>query len=91
MFCGSLFDDNEARYKKIKTHINEFVIVQFGISVFYVNADSTEYTCDVFTVYLFPRTSGRKDTSLKFQASSLEFLSRYNFDFNKVDSATYII
>jgi len=65
------------------------VIIQFGVSVFSLDPETGNYVSEVFTIYLFPGTTGRKDSSLKFQASSVEFLCRYQFDFNKVNFIKY--
>jgi hypothetical protein len=81
---SSLFNDSAARYAKIKQQIGDFTIVQIGISFFFVDADSGQWTAEVFTVYLVPSTTGGRDATIKFQASAVEFLTRYKFDYDRV-------
>jgi poly(A)-specific ribonuclease len=65
----------------MKSHIKNYVIIQFGLAAFHFNETTNSYSADVFNVYLFPRL----DVSFKFQSTSVQFLCRYNFDFNKVN------
>ncbi|CAB3386361.1 Hypothetical predicted protein [Cloeon dipterum] len=74
----------EQRYLKLRGHIREFCVVQVGVSIFRKDAESGGYTSQVFSIYLFPSTNGGNDVQIRFQASSIEFLTRYNFDFNKM-------
>lgn len=89
LYYSSLFDSNKARYKKMKSHIKNYVIIQFGLAAFHYDETTNSYSADVFNVYLFPRSFSTADVSFKFQSTSVQFLCRYNFDFNKVNFITY--
>ena len=80
----SLFDNNEARYQKLKSHIEHYIIIQYGLSIFHYDEATNTYDADVFNIYLLPHAFGAVDRPFRFQSSSVEFLCRYKFDFNKV-------
>ncbi|KAF4529283.1 hypothetical protein B566_EDAN017713, partial [Ephemera danica] len=79
----SLFDSNEERYVKMKSHISGFSIIQYGLSAFQYDAATNSYSADVYNIYLFPRSMGLGMTGLHFQSGAVEFLCRHGFDFNK--------
>ncbi|XP_012149652.1 pre-piRNA 3'-exonuclease trimmer isoform X2 [Megachile rotundata] len=80
----SFFDSLDARYKKLKDTIENFTIIQYGITVFHHAIDMNLYDADCFTFYLLPRSLPLKNKQLTWQVDALEFLSRHNFDFNKL-------
>ncbi|ESO97720.1 hypothetical protein LOTGIDRAFT_152814 [Lottia gigantea] len=88
---ASLFDTSDERYVKLKKNVSEFTMSQIGISAF-VNKESYRYEAHTFNFYLFPTAFGSFDVRFKCQASSLSFLCRYNFDFNKFvyDGVSYL-
>ncbi|XP_064619923.1 poly(A)-specific ribonuclease PNLDC1-like [Lineus longissimus] len=80
----SLFDTGEARYKKVRRSVLQIAPSQMGVSVF-INQkqQKTKYTSHTFNIYLIPQSFGPVDQRFLCQASSLEFLCKHNFDFNK--------
>ena len=62
----------------------ESTIIQLGLSIF--TEKSHEYTAETYNFYLCPRSFGSLDKRFLCQASSLEFLSRHHFDFQKTYS-----
>jgi poly(A)-specific ribonuclease len=58
---------------------------QFGLSIFISDSSSNSYTAHTYNFYICPRSFGGLDPRFVCQASSLEFLSSHNFDFNKVN------
>ncbi|XP_031560236.1 poly(A)-specific ribonuclease PNLDC1-like [Actinia tenebrosa] len=82
--CPSLFDEAKTRYKKLKKSISQFVICQFGLCAFVEIPDQpNRYQAYAFNFYLFQPSFGPVDCRFLCQASSLHFLSKHNFDFNK--------
>lgn len=83
-FSPSLFDTGNERYDKVRQNIGQFIIIEAGITTFRFVQDQNKYEADKYTFYLFPRSFSSIDSKFMCQASSLEFLSQHNFDFNKV-------
>ncbi|XP_077996074.1 poly(A)-specific ribonuclease PNLDC1-like isoform X2 [Glandiceps talaboti] len=79
----SLFDTPEDRYKKLKRTTTQFTVCQFGLSAFVKHPDHNKYEAYTYNFYLFPIACSTVDVLFSCQASSLEFLCRHNFDFNK--------
>jgi len=80
---NSLFDDGERRYKKLLASTTQGIMSQFGLSLFKHNKPNNQYEVKTYNFFLFPRSFASIDDRFVFQASSCEFLMRYNFDFNK--------
>ncbi|GJQ71255.1 hypothetical protein Trydic_g10995 [Trypoxylus dichotomus] len=80
---NSLFDTPNERYQKLRTLCEQIVPMQIGISAFSFNAGDNSYTADMYTFYVFPKKFYNINSTFVFQASSLQFLCSYNFDFNK--------
>lgn len=78
----SLFDTTEDRYQKLKSSMSEFTITQIGLSA-YKRRDKNSYIATTFNFYLYPPTFGPVDARFLVQASSFQFLCKYDFDFNK--------
>lgn len=80
-----LFDSPSDRYVKLKKKLDKFIVLQFGLSTFHYNRDLNQYDANAYKFHVFPRSFG-EDIDPKFlsQASSFEFLCKFNFDFNKV-------
>uniref|UniRef100_A0A1B6DB48 Uncharacterized protein n=1 Tax=Clastoptera arizonana TaxID=38151 RepID=A0A1B6DB48_9HEMI len=83
-FKRSLFDSGKENYLKMKHGIEQFIIFQFGLSVYHFNRERNEYAADIYNFYIFPHSFGSVDHKFLCQSSSWEFLCRYNFDFNMV-------
>ena len=83
----SLKDSANERYKKLKKSIQLFSAIQIGLSTFRYCNEQKAFISDSYNFYLFPRNYGLSaDLINSFQTSSVEFLCKYEFDFNKVDA-----
>ncbi|RVE48606.1 hypothetical protein evm_006795 [Chilo suppressalis] len=82
-FQHSLFDTNEDRYNKIKTEVSKMLMTQIGLTMFQYDRDIDTYVAVGYTFHLCPQVFGEIDQSFIFQASTLKFLCKHNFDFNK--------
>ena len=80
---NSLFDNVEERFKKLAHPAIDSVISQFGLSMFEQDLDTNKYIARTYNFFICPRSFASVDDRFGCQASSLEFLMRYNFDFNK--------
>ncbi|KAK1120281.1 hypothetical protein K0M31_012641 [Melipona bicolor] len=79
----SLFDTLNDRYETLKKNIQQFAIVQFGIGTFHHIPFENAYKTKCFNFYLFPKSVLLKNRKLSWQVTSLNFLCKHNFDFNK--------
>ncbi|XP_027208693.2 poly(A)-specific ribonuclease PNLDC1 isoform X2 [Penaeus vannamei] len=82
-FKGSLFDDGLQRYQKLSCNIRKFMICQMGMAVFKGIPHTNGYTVTSYNFYLRPHSCTSFDPTFMCQTSSLEFLQRFKFDFNK--------
>ncbi|PZC81702.1 hypothetical protein B5X24_HaOG212146 [Helicoverpa armigera] len=82
-FKHRLFDTSEERYDKLKTKVSNMIMTQVGLTMFQYNRDLDSYTATGYTFHLCPQVFGDIDQSFIFQASTLNFLCKHNFDFNK--------
>ncbi|RWR99790.1 poly(A)-specific ribonuclease PARN-like protein, partial [Leptotrombidium deliense] len=87
----NLYDTIDERYQKLKKNALGYSVIQFGLSCFIRDTDSSgecKYNCRSFNFYIFPyKTSAnvkRKDDSFLIQPSAFAFLSANGFDFNKL-------
>ncbi|XP_071152162.1 poly(A)-specific ribonuclease PNLDC1-like, partial [Mytilus edulis] len=90
---STLFDTSEERYAKLRRTISNITICQIGVSAFVKDPDSeNKYIAHTFNFYLYPPVFGPVDVRFTCQASSLRFLCKYNFDFNKFiyDGISYL-
>lgn len=88
----SLKDNADHRYKKLKKSIQLFTTVQVGVSTFRYCNEQKSFISDSYNFYLFPRHYGLNCDSINsFQSSSVEFLCKYEFDFNKVCTSYLLI
>ncbi|OWK01925.1 hypothetical protein Celaphus_00019157 [Cervus elaphus hippelaphus] len=80
----SLFDLPSEWYLKTRQSIQQFTICQIGLSVFSsIEGESNKYVAHSCNFFLFPTTFGVLDSEFSFQASSVQFLNQYGFDYNK--------
>nr|KAF6507284.1 PARN like, ribonuclease domain containing 1 [Rousettus aegyptiacus] len=80
----SLFDLPSEWYLKTRQSIQQFTICQIGLSVFSsIEGESNKYVAHSYNFFLFPTTFGILDSEFSFQASSVQFLNQYGFDYNK--------
>ncbi|CAH2073510.1 unnamed protein product, partial [Iphiclides podalirius] len=82
-FKHRLFDTNEERYDKIKTEVSKMIMTQVGLNMFQYDRESDSYVSVGYTFHLCPQVVGDIDQSFIFQASTLKFLCKHNFNFNK--------
>ncbi|KYN27188.1 Poly(A)-specific ribonuclease PARN [Trachymyrmex cornetzi] len=83
---GSQFDTPAQYYSKIRTGSMNFLLMQFGLSVFTHNPDTHKYSQRSYNFYVFPKPINRQVTDTRFmcQSSSIIFLANKDFDFNKL-------
>ncbi|XP_076782776.1 poly(A)-specific ribonuclease PNLDC1 isoform X2 [Arvicanthis niloticus] len=80
----SLFDLPSEWYLKTRQSVQQFTICQIGLSVFSsIKGESNKYVAHSCNFFLFPTTFGILDSEFSFQASSVQFLNQYGFDYNK--------
>ena len=79
----SLFDDVNQRYRKLSQPSVHSIISQLGVSIFQQEPATNTFTVRTFNLYVAPRSLASVDETFACSTSSLEFLMRYNFDFNK--------
>ncbi|XP_077526527.1 poly(A)-specific ribonuclease PARN-like isoform X2 [Haemaphysalis longicornis] len=88
------FDIPEERYEKLRETAQGFLVVQVGLCAFKFVKEKHGYEYKAFNVYTFPKQTirGAPDRVFQCQASSLHFLTRNGFDFNKLFSqgTTYL-
>lgn len=78
---GSYLDEIEDRYQEMLSSSRAFVINQFGLSAFVWEGGA--YRARTFNFYIFPRPFEGSDKRFVCQSSSMAFLARCGFDFNK--------
>ncbi|XP_042843396.1 poly(A)-specific ribonuclease PNLDC1 isoform X5 [Panthera tigris] len=84
LFFHSLFDLPSEWYLKTRQSVQQFTICQIGLSVFSsIEGESNKYVAHSCNFFLFPTTFGVLDSEFSFQASSVQFLNQYGFDYNK--------
>nr|XP_036881893.1 poly(A)-specific ribonuclease PNLDC1 [Manis javanica] len=80
----SLFDLPSDWYLKTRQNVQKFTICQIGLSMFSsIEGESNKYVAHSCNFFLFPTTFGTLDSEFSFQASSVQFLNQYGFDYNK--------
>ncbi|XP_076029593.1 pre-piRNA 3'-exonuclease trimmer-like [Oratosquilla oratoria] len=82
-FKSNLFDDGAKRFHKLSKSTQKFTICQLGMSLYAGTLDSNAYNVTTYNFYLCPSSLASHDETFLCQASSLEFLKKYKFDFNK--------
>lgn len=80
---NSLFDSINERYEKQRSSIRPYIIIQFGITAFQRIQHENQYTAEAFNFFLLPRSIPSKNRQFVWQVAALEFLTAYEFDFNK--------
>ncbi|XP_012615118.1 poly(A)-specific ribonuclease PNLDC1 isoform X2 [Microcebus murinus] len=80
----SLFDLPSEWYIKTRQSVQQFTICQIGLSVFSsMEREANKYVAHSCNFFLFPTTFGILDSEFSFQASSVQFLNHYGFNYNK--------
>ncbi|XP_023316905.1 poly(A)-specific ribonuclease PARN-like isoform X1 [Trichogramma pretiosum] len=83
---ATAFDTPAQYYQKLRTGSMNFLLVQFGLSVFTHDKWDNKYSQRSYNFYVFPKPFDRSSTDCRFmcQASSIAFLVSQGFDFNKL-------
>ncbi|XP_050246427.1 poly(A)-specific ribonuclease PARN-like isoform X2 [Quercus robur] len=79
------FDRSDVRYLKVKDSAEKFAVVQFGVCPFRWDSSKLSFIAHPHNFYVFPRQEVPIDgPSYEFlwQTTSIEFLAKYQFDFN---------
>lgn len=79
-------DELSTRYSKLKTCVQEFTIIQYGVCAFKRNPANGDYIAKPFNFYIFGADTADIHSRRIFSAtpSSLSFLRSNKFDFNKL-------
>lgn len=79
-------DEIATRYSKLKSCVNEFTIIQYGVCAFKKNEQTGDYIAKPFNFYIFGADTDQVQSRRIFAAtpSSLAFLRSNKFDFNKL-------
>lgn len=91
LYVYSLFDRGPERYEILRKNVENFIIIQFGLTTFHFNRDANKYDARMYNFFLYPRHVSSIDHKFSCQASSLQFLSKCTFDFNKVSTILFSI
>ncbi|XP_076228203.1 poly(A)-specific ribonuclease PARN isoform X3 [Nomia melanderi] len=80
------FDIPAQYYTKLRAGSMDFLLIQFGLSVFTFDTHTRKYNQRSYNFYVFPRPLNRAAPDSRFmcQASSVSFLIAQGFDFNKL-------
>ncbi|KAK4355159.1 hypothetical protein RND71_024130 [Anisodus tanguticus] len=78
------FDRCDIRYLKVKDSAEKFAVVQFGVCPFRWDSNKQSFIAHPHNFYIFPRQEIPGSQSYEFlcQTASLDFLAKYQFDFN---------
>ncbi|XP_059443804.1 poly(A)-specific ribonuclease PARN isoform X3 [Corylus avellana] len=79
------FDRSDVRYLKVKDSAEKFAVLQFGVCPFRWDPSTHSFVAHPHNFYVFPRQELPVDgPSYEFlcQTTSIDFLARYQFDFN---------
>ncbi|NWT05404.1 PNDC1 ribonuclease, partial [Mionectes macconnelli] len=79
----SLFDSPVERYLKTRQSVQRFTVTQLGKCCSDTESDLLGYVVHSYNFFLFPSMLGVRDVEFTLSASSIQFLSRYGFDYNK--------
>lgn len=60
------------------------IMTQIGLTMFQYDREREAYTAIGYTFHLCPQVCANINQSFIFQASTLRFLCKHNFNFNKV-------
>ncbi|CAN1146803.1 Poly(A)-specific ribonuclease PARN [Linum perenne] len=79
------FDRSDVRYLKVKDSVDKFAVVQFGVSPFRWDSQRESFVAHPHNFFIFPREeilSAAPSHEFLCQTASLDFLAKYQFDFN---------
>lgn len=75
------FDTQAERYEKICANALQYPIIQFGLTLFDMNADNGKLDSTCYKFSVFDRHTSRQ---VAMDTASIKFLSDNNFNFNKL-------
>lgn len=80
------FDTVEERFRFLRQSASKFLLVQFGMVLFFYDEETDEFTHRAYNFYIFPSQFSSAAPNVRFlcEAPSLEFLASWGFDFNKL-------
>ncbi|KAK9673737.1 hypothetical protein RND81_12G185800 [Saponaria officinalis] len=89
------FDSSDIRYLKVKDSAHNFAVLQFGVCPFRWDTRLHSFVAHPHNFYIFPHQELPVDgPSYEFmcQTSSIDFLAKYQFDFNACirDGVSYL-
>ncbi|XP_057529445.1 poly(A)-specific ribonuclease PARN isoform X1 [Amaranthus tricolor] len=79
------FDRSDIQYLKVKDSAEKFAVLQFGVCPFRFDSLRNSFVAHPHNFYIFPRQELSADgPAYEFlcQTSSIDFLAKYQFDFN---------
>ena len=85
-FQYDIMDSLQERYSKTAQICKAFLPLQIGICAFHYAKEEQQYVAKPYNFYIFPRSGSRifgLDRHFSSQVSSLEFLQKNSFDWNK--------
>lgn len=85
IFNFSYFDTPEERYNILRGNVSDITCIQLGLSIFTYDINSKTFKSCAYTIYTYPQTFLKSDSVVHFQTACVEFLSKHQFDFNKVN------
>ncbi|KAI8010396.1 Poly(A)-specific ribonuclease PARN [Camellia lanceoleosa] len=80
------FDRFDIRYLKVKDSAEKFAVVQFGVCPFRWDSSKQSFIAHPHNFYIFPRQEipvGGPSYEFLCQTTSIDFLAKYQFDFNQ--------
>ncbi|XP_065170068.1 pre-piRNA 3'-exonuclease trimmer-like [Atheta coriaria] len=80
----SLFDTPEDRYAKLYRTVQHTIPIQIGLSAFSFDPGVNIYQSKTFTFYIWPKPIMSINLLMQIQATSFQFLSQHDFDYNKL-------
>lgn len=84
LFVFSLFDTPEDRYAKLYRTVQHTIPIQIGLSAFSFDPGVNIYQSKTFTFYIWPKPIMSINLLMQIQATSFQFLSQHDFDYNKL-------
>ncbi|XP_019870862.1 poly(A)-specific ribonuclease PARN isoform X1 [Aethina tumida] len=88
------FDTPEEYYIKVKKNCLEFLVIQYGLSLFRYDKENNTFKQTTYNFYIFRKPINRNIPDQRFlcESNSIDFLTAQGFDFNKLfkDGLSYL-
>ncbi|XP_049826457.1 poly(A)-specific ribonuclease PARN isoform X2 [Aethina tumida] len=80
------FDTPGEYYVKVKKNCLDFLVIQYGLSLFRYDEENNIFKQSTYNFYIFRKPINRNIPDQRFlcQSSSIDFLTSQGFDFNKL-------